>query len=199
MESYIGATVVQQSRLSRLKQFVQSDLTALPDEFLAPKRSDIVVNAELKSLGSKHDVVSVKAAVGDEKELNIMLAPAVDNPQPINATEADAEQRNLPHVSSDAEECEARSAPEFVLPPNRNADLELAPEHSGTNICPEKRQTLYPNLGPHRGQLAPADLAFCPILAVSKFPYVHVGQTDSERVADIFFNTGKFWTRTWEL
>jgi len=199
MESHAGMTIIQPSRLSRLKQFIQSDPATLPDEFLALKLSDTAADTEFKSACSKHEVVPVEAAFSDEKKLNIMLAPAFDNPHPINPTEAETEQRNLPHLSSNAKESEPRSAPEFAPPLNRKMDPELKPEHSGTTMCPEKGQTLYPDLGLRRGQLAPADLAFCPILAVAKFPYLHMDKTDTERVADTFFNTGKFWMRTWEL
>jgi len=50
-----------------------------------------------------------------------------------------------------------------------------------------------------RGQLTPVGEAFCPILPISKFPYKYISKTDSEKVADKFFNGGKFWTRQWDL
>ncbi|KAF2091777.1 hypothetical protein K490DRAFT_33126 [Saccharata proteae CBS 121410] len=40
---------------------------------------------------------------------------------------------------------------------------------------------------------------FCPILAVSKFPYKFVKRSHSDRVAKLFFDTGKFWKNEWEL
>jgi hypothetical protein len=40
---------------------------------------------------------------------------------------------------------------------------------------------------------------FCPIHAVAKFPYKHIGKENSEAVADAFFNAGKFWDRTFDV
>ena len=49
------------------------------------------------------------------------------------------------------------------------------------------------------GELAPSGEKFCPILAVSRFPYRHVGKDLSEIVASSYFNAGKFWERTWDM
>jgi len=52
------------------------------------------------------------------------------------------------------------------------------------------------------GQLVTNEKAFCPISAVSKFPYKWVGKpksVESEAVAGVFFTAGKFWERTWDL
>lgn len=50
-----------------------------------------------------------------------------------------------------------------------------------------------------RGQLASLEETFCPIQAVSKYPYRYVGKQFSETVAQRFFNAGKFWARTWDV
>ena len=57
--------------------------------------------------------------------------------------------------------------------------------------------TLDPGL--RRGELAPLGEKFCPILAVSRYPYRHLGKDLSEIVADCYFNAGKFWERSWDM
>lgn len=41
--------------------------------------------------------------------------------------------------------------------------------------------------------------AFCPLLAVSKFPYKFVRNSSADKIAKGFFDQGKFWLRTWDL
>ncbi|OAX84461.1 hypothetical protein ACJ72_01161 [Emergomyces africanus] len=40
---------------------------------------------------------------------------------------------------------------------------------------------------------------FCPIVAVSRFPYKYVRHDDGERISQRFFSEGKFWKRSWDL
>ncbi|PGH14831.1 hypothetical protein AJ80_05757 [Polytolypa hystricis UAMH7299] len=49
---------------------------------------------------------------------------------------------------------------------------------------------------PHDGDGA---AYFCPILAVSRFPYKYIGGGDADRIAKTFFDAGKFWNRSWEI
>jgi len=57
------------------------------------------------------------------------------------------------------------------------------------------------SLGPglQLGELALPGEKFCPVLAVSRYPYRHVGKELSEIVASSYFNAGKFWERTWDM
>ncbi|ODH46379.1 hypothetical protein GX48_07535 [Paracoccidioides brasiliensis] len=41
--------------------------------------------------------------------------------------------------------------------------------------------------------------SFCPITAVSRFPYEHVRIGDKDRIAKTFFDQGKFWNRLWDI
>ncbi|KAI9872634.1 MAG: hypothetical protein M1830_001392, partial [Pleopsidium flavum] len=50
-----------------------------------------------------------------------------------------------------------------------------------------------------RGQLTSLEETFCPIQAVSKYPYRYVGKDLSASVAQGFFDAGKFWARTWDV
>ena len=49
------------------------------------------------------------------------------------------------------------------------------------------------------GRLAPVNQAFCPVIAVSKYPYKFVSQDISEPIAERFFNDSKFWYRPWDV
>ncbi|PGH11314.1 hypothetical protein AJ79_04930 [Helicocarpus griseus UAMH5409] len=41
--------------------------------------------------------------------------------------------------------------------------------------------------------------SFCPIIAVSRFPYKYVRSSEKDRIAKGFFDAGKFWDRCWDL
>ncbi|GES58576.1 hypothetical protein ATEIFO6365_0004072700 [Aspergillus terreus] len=43
------------------------------------------------------------------------------------------------------------------------------------------------------------DKTFCPLMAVSRFPYRHIKGELSQTVARKFFDGGKFWERTWDI
>ncbi|PYH92624.1 hypothetical protein BO71DRAFT_357002, partial [Aspergillus ellipticus CBS 707.79] len=48
-------------------------------------------------------------------------------------------------------------------------------------------------------KLPPPDGTFTPLLALAKYPYRRITGDLSERVADRFFNAGKFWERPWDM
>ena len=47
--------------------------------------------------------------------------------------------------------------------------------------------------------LASGTRSFCPIAAVSRFPYKYIRSGDADAIANRFFNAGKFWNRCWDL
>ncbi|KAL9094062.1 MAG: hypothetical protein Q9165_003732 [Trypethelium subeluteriae] len=55
------------------------------------------------------------------------------------------------------------------------------------------------SLDPRRGQLSTPGEWFCPVLAISKFPYTFVNEGASQPIASAFFDAGKFWMREWDL
>ena len=63
----------------------------------------------------------------------------------------------------------------------------------------QPKPTHVPDLAMKPGQLSSSKDLFCPIVAVSKFPYKYLPRSESERVADRFFNAGRFWSRRWDL
>ena len=46
---------------------------------------------------------------------------------------------------------------------------------------------------------APLGMSFCPLLAVTKFPYKFVKKEFMQQIATVFFDEGKIWNREWEL
>ena len=40
---------------------------------------------------------------------------------------------------------------------------------------------------------------FCPIMALSRYPYRHMKSELSQRVGSQFFDGGKFWSRHWDM
>ncbi|KAI4204145.1 MAG: hypothetical protein LQ350_001336 [Teloschistes chrysophthalmus] len=52
---------------------------------------------------------------------------------------------------------------------------------------------------PYIGQIAPRGTKFCPLAAVSKWPYKFIQQPDSEIISQRFFAAGRFRARGWTL
>ncbi|KAI9371881.1 hypothetical protein BJX61DRAFT_481700 [Aspergillus egyptiacus] len=46
---------------------------------------------------------------------------------------------------------------------------------------------------------SPHDGTFCPLAAISRFPYHHIRGDLKQRVASKFFDKGQFWERDWDL
>ncbi|KAF2758049.1 hypothetical protein EJ05DRAFT_531830 [Pseudovirgaria hyperparasitica] len=88
-----------------------------------------------------------------------------------------------------------RPTPSQILPPPKQA--AASPFDNSTKSA--SSCTRVPDCSLARGELAPLNQTFCPILLFSKFPYWFISREFSERVADAFFNGGKFWERTWDL
>ncbi|KAF2834940.1 hypothetical protein M501DRAFT_943064, partial [Patellaria atrata CBS 101060] len=70
---------------------------------------------------------------------------------------------------------------------------------STTPIGPAPPTTTFPKTGLQRGERGPYGQSYCPVIALSRFPYKFIGQADSELVAGKFFNAGKFWVRQWDI
>jgi hypothetical protein len=46
---------------------------------------------------------------------------------------------------------------------------------------------------------APLGMNFCPLIAITKFPYKFVSKQYMQQIASAFFDEGKIWNRDWEV
>lgn len=46
---------------------------------------------------------------------------------------------------------------------------------------------------------APLGMNFCPLIAITKFPYKFVNKQYMQQIASAFFDEGKIWNRDWEV
>ncbi|KAL4992169.1 hypothetical protein BDW68DRAFT_197387 [Aspergillus falconensis] len=72
---------------------------------------------------------------------------------------------------------------------SQHANLSISTE-KGENSTVTIRGSATP--GPHNG-------TFCPMLAMSRFPYYHIHGDLMQKVASRFFDKGQFWDRKWDL
>ncbi|KAK5190253.1 hypothetical protein LTR16_007806, partial [Cryomyces antarcticus] len=111
------------------------------------------------------------------------------------------------HVSKNAETFEVGDdgpkidKPSFLPAALSNTDSSCAPVH---HPAPNEQ---YPDddgepsnpivLEARFGEVAAISATFAPIIAVSKLPYKFVSKQWSQRIAEKFFDRGKFWDRKW--
>lgn len=119
------------------------------------------------------------------------LPDPVENLQETQAGDV-AERPQTIRVSS---EVDSESSHRTV---NANDKFAVDDSTTGSASAPEPQHVL-PPCPLERGQLSPPGTSFCPLIAMSKFPYTFVSSRYSEAVARKYFAGGKFWGRKWEL
>jgi hypothetical protein len=186
------------SRLERLKILLQADLAALPDLPLGLDESDLDQQAEIEPLIDDAKVVQVAADTNLHPHSAVNAPTSEGRLQGKESGDTEAG-RNFLRIPSDADDSDAGCTLELIRGPDDEEEPPLTPSHAGANLPFGQGVSASASNGLRRGQLAPADQVFCPILPLSKFPYMFLPKEDSENVADKFFNAGKFWTRMWEL
>lgn len=78
----------------------------------------------------------------------------------------------------------------------RKAGLEAYSGNTSKHESAYSRSTTTPSTYSEEGFLIGS---FCPLLAVSRFPYKYIGEDAGDRVAKLFFDQGKFWSRAWQM
>src|SRR5215469_6005675 len=182
------------SRLERLKILLQADLAALPDMPLGLDESDLDQQAEVEPLIDDAKVVQVTPDTNLHPQSAVNVPTSEGRLQWKESGDAEAGS-NFLRVPSDADDSEAGCILELIPGPDGEEEPPLTPSHTGANLPLGQSGSGFASNGLRRGQLAPADQVFCPVLPLSKFPYKFIPKEDSEDVADKFFNAGKFWTR----
>ncbi|KAL3464387.1 hypothetical protein BJX64DRAFT_286517 [Aspergillus heterothallicus] len=89
---------------------------------------------------------------------------------------------------------------EPAIMPSQQPLIETPKNESSTSYIPaaadiKPSETSREDLVPP----TPHDGTFCPLTALSRFPYLHIRGGLMQRVADKFFDKGQFWKRTWSL
>ena len=158
------------ARLERLHHTVHADLEALPTLTPEPTLSDS------DSTGGV--------------ELDALQTPAdqsaADAVQPDNTPSAPAPGPNSDRRYVWLPEAESSYNPTALpVPP--------------TNTATPPPSTPLPCTDLHRGDLGSATKHYCPIVALSKYPYKWCDRTHSQDIATAFFDQGKFWEREWDL
>ncbi|KAL4926235.1 uncharacterized protein BDV17DRAFT_293660 [Aspergillus undulatus] len=119
--------------------------------------------------------LSISSVSGPDEailRINTRLRP---QPQPAEPTTASQPEASAPLAESSA---------------NKLAELSLS--------NPEQGRTT-PAVVPAHDAPSPHDDTFCPVVALSKFPYQHIHGDLMLKVASGFFDRGQFWERPWDL
>ena len=137
---------------------------------------------------------NVDLNVCNEQSLNskLDLAPATDTSSSDNITPQSSQPIALVEADS-TEKCrlandEMRERMEVIGDPSTADKMGTQP-----------KKVRHHQIHPRKGALAPVNQAFCPLDAVSKYPYLFVPAQVSEPIAEKFFNDGKFWHRKWDM
>lgn len=168
-----------EARLERLRAVIKNDLDKLPD--LPPKAEPL---PEVK-LAAKPNI---KAQSKPEVKSQPKPAP---KPNIGSILWPDAQ------PDSDSDDSEADCEIEFIRIDEEERVKELEEEDSSDENGSTIVSTMGKGMSP--GQLTPVGQSFAAILAFSKFPYRYIPKGESEKVADRFFNGGKFFMREWDL
>lgn len=79
------------------------------------------------------------------------------------------------------------------------AEPKPIPVYMSDEVEKEQRQeSIITKISPGQ-DAANSSGSFCPLIAVSRYPYRFIHGELSQRVASEFFDQGKFWKRSWDL
>ncbi|KAE9965483.1 hypothetical protein BLS_007620 [Venturia inaequalis] len=178
------APSVMETRLARLRAAIKDDLEKLPDVPKAEPKPEVKPDPKLE----------VKAAtpafIGPPRPPP-KSQPKSTNPGNIIWPEAQED--------GSSDDSEADCDVEFIrVEENKGRIKELEKDASSDEDHGAIPRTLE-KVKLAKGQLAPQGQGYVAIVGFSKFPYKYISKEYSEKVADCFFNAGKFWMRDWDL
>lgn len=99
-----------------------------------------------------------------------------------------------PPLSEVSENCPTCNQPKQSV--INKADEAKNPDNTDNDHIVDQASTI-PDSPP--GAPRPHDETFCPLTAVSRFPYHYIRGELMQRVAGQFFDKGQFWDRPWDL
>ena len=176
-----------QSKIDRLKQMLGEDF---PEPLLEP---------EPEPEPEREREREPELAQVDEKDEFEKANPYDPNIKVIvDGSETDSDpdtvHRHIPKPSS--------SNKEKKKPRRRQATASTNGKTNGQQNRLSRIDLDFLLFNPHHeklGLLAPQHQTFCPMTAISKYPYKFAPRDVSEDIAKKFFNEGKFWQRAWEV
>jgi hypothetical protein len=164
------------ARLARLRSVVQSDLDALPHR---PAHEPEVLSDEDTpggiTLNDTQSKQPTPASVADLTPASAQALPVVPKKAPKETIEENSERR-------------------FVWKQGAASSYNLGSSPTLAALSTTK----LPPTDLQKGELAQQNY-FTPIVALSKYPYQFCNKSCMQDIASAFFDTGKFWTREWDL
>lgn len=172
------------ARLARLRAAIKDDLEKLPD---VPKAEP---KPEVKHVPKPKVEATTPAFIGPPRP------PPKSQPQSTNPGNIIWPEAQEDGASDDSEaDCDI----EFIrVNEDEGRIKELEKDDSSAEDDIAIPRTLE-KVKLAKGQLAPHGQGYVAIVGFSKFPYKYISKEYSEKVADCFFNAGKFWMRDWDL
>lgn len=98
--------------------------------------------------------------------------------------------RPVPEPEPEEPEMAEQETPLVELSANQMTKLTISVPEDGKTLAPAVQRSEAPS--PHDG-------TFCPILAMSRYPYHYIRGDLMQKVASRFFDRGQFWEREWDL
>ena len=113
---------------------------------------------------------------------------------------------NVPTVSvstTEITEPQKDAAPEKQNEEPVQVPVETEPKSNPVYISDkvkkeQRQESTITEINPGQDAVNPSG-SFCPLIAVSRYPYRFIHGELSQRVSSKFFDQGKFWKRSWDL
>lgn len=129
--------------------------------------------------------------------------PAPIVPPPVAVTGSAAQKSQSSVIAALSEDSEPDTSTQPSVDPPQKKSKEKKPNTPPLAHRPlrpfSERTVLFDIKGPNIGRLADIGTSFCPIVAISKYPYKFVPYQLSVDIAHGFFDDGKFWYRPWDM
>ncbi|RHZ66857.1 uncharacterized protein CDV56_101898 [Aspergillus thermomutatus] len=99
-------------------------------------------------------------------------------------------------AGKDDKDSESKTNPEETA---EGLDKSTVQETDKCNECTQTPEIKDSNTHDQEEPSTPLDGFFCPLIAMSRYPYKFVPKELSQTVASRFFDGGKFWQRVWDI
>jgi hypothetical protein len=151
-------------------------------------------------------VEKLRALMGDEQFVAqtqdgaLRKAEAQRKQEEAASLKAEQEHAAMLKSEEEAKTAATQSVTIQVGEDNPHGNPVVTVEHASMDEILDMVRRKRPNERPV-GELAPRNAEFCPILAVSRYPYKYMDPKSaiSDKVSKAYFANEKFWKREWSL